>query len=73
MMMMIKDIYLPKYDNDDIYLPKYDDDDDIYLPKYDDDDKCVGKDSNEPNDRIDDHENQLDRALDQIEQLFQIK
>ena len=23
----------------DIYLPKYDDDDDIYLPKYDDDDK----------------------------------
>ena len=46
---------------------------DIYLPKYDDDDKCVGKDSNEPNDRIDDHENQLDWALDQIEQLFQIE
>ena len=45
----------------------------IYLPKYDDDDKSVGKDSNESNDRIDDHENQLDWALNQIEQLFQIK
>ena len=31
-MMMIKDIYLPKYDDDDdIYLPKYDDDDKRYI------------------------------------------
>ena len=45
----------------------------IYLPKYDDDDKSVWKDSDKSNDRIDDHENQLDWALNQIEQLFQIK